>query len=160
MLQKILLGLFILSFFTASCQKLGEETIYLIPKNYEGNVLVIFDQPDGADTLYEGNRRVYKIDTTGVLKTKFKANYGIRNMDLYYAVDDAGNRTKLKYLTIVDTLRENNVVVCMIHETGNYFDKKIAAKVHFARFIVSTIAYSDSIANQRDNFMRKNLDEQ
>ena len=155
MLQKILIGLFILSLFTASCQKKREESIYLIPKNYEGNVLIIFDQPEGADTLYDGDSRVYKIDTTGVLKTKFSKIKGSHPVH-FYLVDPNGHRTPIKYEAFsksIDTT--SNEVICFNIEDGSDVDPKKSSRRYFE---VMTIFRQNNIGSfDRNNFMSKYL---
>lgn len=46
--------------------------IYLIPLNYKGHVIVVFNQKDGEEERFEGKKRIYNIPFTGVLFTKFK----------------------------------------------------------------------------------------
>ncbi|HEX8529388.1 MAG TPA: hypothetical protein VF646_05175, partial [Cytophagales bacterium] len=55
--------------------KAEPETI-LVPKGYEGVVVVIFDQQEGAPAKYEGKDRVYEIPEDGVLLTRFAWDTG------------------------------------------------------------------------------------
>jgi len=34
-----------------SCRRKGEDCIYLIPKNFEGNLLILFNQEKGAEKI-------------------------------------------------------------------------------------------------------------
>jgi hypothetical protein len=70
---------------------------YLIPENYIGPVIVIFNQKDGQPKEYEGKRRLYRIPLTGVLFTQFKDEQGWINQDYYY-VSPSGARKKLGVL--------------------------------------------------------------
>lgn len=45
--------------------------IHVIPDNYKGRVLIIFNQKDGKDVDTTGDTIFFKIDETGILKTKF-----------------------------------------------------------------------------------------
>jgi len=74
---------------------------YLIPENYRGPVYVIFNQKDGQTKEYEGNRRLYRIPSTGVLFTQFKDEQGWINQD-YYLVSSDGQRKKLGVLDTRD----------------------------------------------------------
>jgi hypothetical protein len=140
----------------SSCQKKGEDCIYLIPKNFEGNILLVFEQKEGADTLYEGKTRVYRFDTTGILKTKFAPNYGIQRKSYYY-VDSIGGRFPIKYV-ISAQLRDTDEVVCINHEAGSGFDKKKSARRHFELMTIAKEKNIDSIGNQRDFFSFKKLE--
>lgn len=66
-----------------SCDS-GEEEIIVIPENYTGYVLIIFNQKDGIPIKYEGEKRVYEIPQNGVLKTQFTGNEGWREFPEYY----------------------------------------------------------------------------
>ncbi len=74
---------------------------YLIPENYKGSVMVIFNQKDGEKEEYEGRRRLYRIPPTGVLFTQFKDEQGFINQDYYY-VSSSGMRKKLGVLDTRD----------------------------------------------------------
>jgi hypothetical protein len=67
---------------------------YLIPDNYKGPVVIVFNQKDGQKKEYEGLRRLYKIPSTGVLFTQFKEEQDWINQDYYY-VSSNGQRKKL-----------------------------------------------------------------
>ena len=142
---------------TSSCQNVGENCIYLIPKNFEGNVLIIYEDQMGVDTMYEGKSRVYKFDTTGILKTKFGPNYGVQK-NFYYYIDSVGKRFQINY-AIPSQLKGTDEVVIYNQETGNDIDKKKSTRRHFEMFTVAKQNDIKYIANLRDSFMWKNLDQ-
>jgi hypothetical protein len=144
-------------FFSSSCQRKGEDCIYLIPKKFEGNILIIFGQDDGVDSVHEGKNRLYKFDTTGILKTKFKENYGVQRNYFFY-VDNVGSRTPIKY-AIPTQLKGTNEVVIYNQENGNDFDKNKSAFRYFEMVTVAKEKNIDSIGNLRNNFMLKNLNQ-
>ena len=88
----MLLILHILLFL--SCGDQAEDTITLIPEDYVGPVLIIYNQDNGAKKEYEDGKRVYRIPENGILKTQFTENYGVQYNDYFY-VDSNGNREKL-----------------------------------------------------------------
>jgi hypothetical protein len=92
----VIVGMYIFSFASSYLTR-PEKELYLIPEGYIGNVIVIFNQPDGEKTDYEDDRRVYKIPKTGVLFTQFKDEEGIINQEYYY-VSPNGQRRKLGVL--------------------------------------------------------------
>jgi hypothetical protein len=59
--------LFILFQFNSSCNQKAEPETYLIPSNFVGKVNILFSRSDGVAKIYEGNRRVYKIPSNGIL---------------------------------------------------------------------------------------------
>lgn len=78
----------------------GENEIYILPKNYIGSVVVIFDCKDGKIKKYdEHNNRIYEVDNTGILKTQFKFQNGKSRDIIYYS----GNK-RLRYLYPNDKL--------------------------------------------------------
>lgn len=62
----------------------GEQEIIVVPKEYKGYVLIIFNQKNGSPKKYEGKKRVYEIPQSGVLKTQFTGNMGWREFPEYY----------------------------------------------------------------------------
>lgn len=91
----MLLILHILLFL--SCGDQAEDATILIPENYVGPVLVIYNQDDGAEKEYKDGKRVYRIPENGILETQFSANYGVQNNDYYY-VSSNGNKKKLHFV--------------------------------------------------------------
>jgi hypothetical protein len=82
---------------------------YLIPENYRGSVMVIFNQKDGQKKEYEGKRRLYRIPSTGILFTQFKDEQGWIDQD-YYLVSPNGQRKKLGVLDTRDFNEEWTLV--------------------------------------------------
>ena len=134
-----------------SCKTKGEDSIYLVPKYYEGNLVILFNQKEGLDTLYENKKRIYRFDYNGVLKTKFEPNYGTKQ-HLYYYVDKLGNRSPLKYLSRSE-LKGAQEVVISNEETGNGFDTTKKVERHFELLTVGRQFNIDSIGNLRSSFM-------
>ncbi len=90
-MRKMILSL-IISFMLFSCD-IGEQEIIVVPKDYKGYVLIIFNQKDGNPTKYEGKKRVYEIPQNGILKTQFTGNYGsVGFADYYYENISLGNK--------------------------------------------------------------------
>jgi hypothetical protein len=138
-----------------SCGRKGEDSVYLIPKDFEGNLLIVFNQDKGTDAVYEKQARLYLFDTTGVLMTKFSPNYGVQQNHYYY-VDSLGNRTDIKY-ALPSQLKGTDDVVIINQETGNGFDTSKKVKRHFELLTVARERNVDSIANLRSDFMWKRL---
>jgi hypothetical protein len=158
MLSKELLLIYIaiaLGMVTA-CKSRGEDCIYVFPKNFEGNVIIIYDQNDGANISYEGKSRLIKLDSTGVLKTKFKPNYGIQKNSFFYA-DSIGRRYQIDYI-LPGQLEKTGEIVVYNQETGSDFDKKNNLKRHFEMLTVAMQKNVDSIANLRSMLMWKKLE--
>ncbi|QHT66346.1 hypothetical protein GXP67_06580 [Rhodocytophaga rosea] len=62
----------------------AEPEAILIPKGYEGEVIIIFDQKEGAPIKYEGKERIYEIPDNGVLVTQFAWTTGFTDRKFYY----------------------------------------------------------------------------
>ncbi|MCY7311472.1 MAG: hypothetical protein LH619_11890 [Chitinophagaceae bacterium] len=83
--------------------------MYLIPNNYKGPVVVIFNQKDGQKKEYEGRRRLYRIPLTSFLFTQFKDEQGWIDQDYYY-VSPNGQRKMLGVLNTRDFNEEWTLV--------------------------------------------------
>ena len=70
-----------------SCEKHAEPEIFLIPDNYTGAIVIVFDQDNGEKRLYKDKKRLYEIPETGVLYTKFSRPEGTLKQEFYYKND-------------------------------------------------------------------------
>ncbi|RAV29703.1 DUF6843 domain-containing protein [Sinomicrobium soli] len=66
-----------------SCQR-GEPSIFVVPEDYKGYILVIYNQENGADKEYQDKSRVYRIPSSGVLLSKFTSNPGLSGFPKFY----------------------------------------------------------------------------
>lgn len=130
------LVIFLSLFFFASCTQ-TETTLTLIPEGYTGTIKIWFNQNNGIEEKYEGEKRVYEIQENGILKTKFRSQSGYHFPEYYY-VSKSGKRTKIQPIlnldkNVLDTIDKNKVYayrfmfpgeVVKIDSLGNVTDKK------------------------------------
>ena len=83
--------------------------IYLIPKNYQGKVNIIFNQTQGDSIKYEKGCRVYVIPENGILLTNFKDQYGKVDRKYYY-LDESGNRESIDIILPHDNNTKKGVL--------------------------------------------------
>ncbi len=100
-IKLFLFGLILLVMLVSSCFffKYPRNGIYLIPKGYTGDVIILFNQPDGVVPEVENGLYVYKIPENGILKVKTKGYKGIVNKSYYYE-DENNERQEIEYLRI------------------------------------------------------------
>jgi hypothetical protein len=114
--------------------------LYLVPENFKGEIIVLFDQPDGESMKYLDGKRIYNIPQSGVLFTQFPWNPGSKNRKFCYSIN--GNmktieETKQTALSKKETIDSNFVSVI---DKGPYFyEDTIPKKYVFRaqRFIIS-----------------------
>ena len=83
MLMKLFF-LFFVSVLLSGCIK-GESEIFLLPKNYTGYVLVLYNQKwTGAAVKYKRGKRVYEIPSNGIFKTRFLFEAGHSDFPKFY----------------------------------------------------------------------------
>lgn len=141
----------------SSCNQKSEEAIYLIPKNFEGNILIFFNDENGVHTVYDDGNRVYNFDTSGILKTKFKQNYKLQK-NIFFYIDSNGNKTPLRYL-LPSQLKGTDEVIAFNQETGYYFDAAKSVDRHFEIVTIAKQKNISSIGNERSSSMWKKLGE-
>ncbi len=66
------------------CKKNAESETFLIPDNYTGAIVIIFDQDNGNTKEYKDGRRIYNIPENGILYTQFSRVKGVLNQKFYY----------------------------------------------------------------------------
>jgi hypothetical protein len=92
-----------------SCSEKPQSEIHLIPKNYKGPVIIIFGDLNGENELYENGKRVYRIPSNGILRTKFKTQEEgfISPGGINYYYYDGSDRTPLPYLLQIDGIKDD-----------------------------------------------------
>ncbi len=145
-LVRIFLLLFSLSCVTAftGCHQSGEQAMYYIPNQFIGNVIIVFDQPNGKPAEYKEGKRVYRISPNGVLMTQFAPNHGWHSSDEYWYTDTRYNPQKLlRYIgKTSDADRMSIDTVCYNLEP---ITDSNTPRTHYIAFIVSPLQMADSI---------------
>ena len=121
-----------LVYFNA-CETDRTPETFLLPQNFKGYFYIVYNQTNGQDKMFEQNRRLYSIPTTGILFTKFKADWGsikfengIINQQFYF-VDNIRMRVKIK---VLDTGDFNN-------QATTYPKKELYSRDSIAAFFIS-----------------------
>jgi hypothetical protein len=74
------------------CQT-SEDEVIIVPKNYTGYLIIIYNQKDGEPPKHIGKKRVYEFTSDGILKTQFPENSGWKNLpEFYYEKMDPQNK--------------------------------------------------------------------
>jgi hypothetical protein len=130
------------------CLQSGEDSIFLIPEKFEGNIIIIFNQKKGAEVEYDKGARVYRIPENGVMKTKFPPNYGTHWTDRFY-FQKRFQRAEIPHMiSLADTsIYGKNEAVIYNVETGT------SGSLHFLVFSVTRINKLDSILRERSPFI-------
>jgi len=97
--------LLVVSMTMPACGQTIEPEIHLLPAGFEGPVLIIFNQAEGAAPKYEEEARVYEIPASGVLWTQFSDQSGWvpKGYPKFYHVSADGSRTKIERTRWEDT---------------------------------------------------------
>lgn len=140
----------------AQCRRVGEQVIYLLPNRFVGNVIIVYNRPDGTPAEYRDGARIYRIPTTGVLKTQFKPNYGLRKPDLHYYVDKQGKIIRiLPYFNTTREVPTNFLPVDTIcfHETP--ITDSRTPRGYYSVLSIGPIVKADSVFELQDAVIRK-----
>ncbi|MEO6047230.1 MAG: hypothetical protein ABIQ57_07130 [Candidatus Kapaibacterium sp.] len=119
-----------------SCNK-SEQDVVVVPKNFKGYVLVIFNQKNGAAPKYEDNKRVYEIPENGILKTQFESNYGVRILTEFYRGKISSENKLTSFASLKDV--PDDLSVGLLGASGTV--KKSAGseeRIEFAEFYIGT----------------------
>jgi hypothetical protein len=97
----------IISLFFTSCDILENE-VFILPNNFTGYILVIFDQKDGKPKMNYGMSRVYEIPASGILRTQFDSKTGWRTFPQFY-YGGISDKNKILYCLESDSLNLTSV---------------------------------------------------
>lgn len=146
-MKKLILNLLIV-FALFGCNN-GEKEIIVIPKNFKGIILIIFNQKSGTAISYHEGSRIYKITQNGILKSQFSGNYGWRKPpEFYYGEINEDNKLP-SYLE--EKKMPTNKVTALMGSNGNA-NKDLAGKetVEFTFFYVGTKSEIEQYKEQAD----------
>ena len=94
----------------------ADDEMHIIPNNFEGCVIILFDKSDGEPKEYnEDGDRVYRIPKSGILKTQFKFEEGWRH-DKYIRE----NKQEIRYLDPTDKVWDDTTNVNSIYKDSIY----------------------------------------
>jgi len=82
--MRAIIFFFILPLMLSSCNNIGEQEIIVVPKDFKGYIIIIFNQKNGTPTKYEGKKRVYEIPSNGILRTQSNVNDGWQEFAEFY----------------------------------------------------------------------------
>ena len=134
--MKKLFLIFLILLVTCSCDK-GEDKIFILPENYVGHVIILYNQSDGLEKKYEGNKRVYEIPTSGVLKTKFVADYGWTEFPEFYYGKIQDDR-KIPLIVEAEDFSEDKINATMLSAGKSYKDIDGIEAIEYSTFFVGT----------------------
>lgn len=103
-----MIGIALICFLFLGCDR-AEQEVIIIPRDYIGYVLIIYNQPNGADPIYENGKRIYHIPANGILKTKFSPNPGWMEFPEFY-YGNIASENKIPFETNIQTLPIDHVV--------------------------------------------------
>lgn len=125
----------IILFLTVYSCSIKEDEVYILPKNYIGYVVIIFDQENGLEKRYKNKARVYEIPSSGVLKTQFEADYGWSDFpEFYYDIIQENNKIPYKY--DFENLSEDKIVAFGGRSGVANRDLKGSSVVRFREFFI------------------------
>lgn len=128
-----------------SCVRHAEPEVFLIPRNYVGVVVVVFDQRNGAARKYSEGRRVYEVPENGILLTKFpRTIHGLIDQKYYY-VDERGSRLREIFAAESD---DSDSHLSIMNGTYRTFTlESIHKKFEYRSFAIGEISDRDSLAD-------------
>lgn len=138
------------------CRRSGEQSLYLIPNRFVGNVVIAFGQPQGAPAEYEGDQRVYRIPASGILRTQFPPNNGLRKMDMFFYSNATGAlRRPLRYFNSTRSMvgqvaASDTICFRMTPVTDSH-----EPRGHYLVFLVSNEAQVDSLYERQYKEVQK-----
>ena len=83
-MKTAILFFILLSIILSSCGANGEQEVVVVPQNFRGYIIIIFNQKNGSPPKYEGKKRVYEIPRSGILITQFEPNEEWQTFPEYY----------------------------------------------------------------------------
>jgi hypothetical protein len=148
-MKKLLVLVIVVSLFNCNTSR-NEDVEYILPSNFIGVVVVVFDQINGKEIEYNEKKRVYRIPPNGILKTKFKQSR-VTYSYAFYKIDSFGQKNKLDFYPALDLINEvdSNRLFCFKLEKTISSGIRSGKSVRFESVLVTTLNKIDSIGRSR-----------
>ena len=142
----VLLGLLVMLVFT-QCRRKREPELYLLPRGFVGNVVVVYNQPNGQPREYHAGTRVYRVPSGGIVYSPFGPNNGV-GLPTEYRYTDAGTRAgqvlRYNWRPRPTDAPDETVVCCSAPITDSN-----TPRTHYLAFVVAPNRQLDSLCEQR-----------
>ena len=125
-----------------SCSPTVKET-FIIPKDFEGRINVVFNQPNAAKIPNENGRRIYIIPSDGILITSSKLGTGKIDQEYYY-FENSGTKKRIDVLEVKKDVSEKPSVVDY-GTVGVYGNSDEQNPLQFLESIIASKKTIDSI---------------
>ena len=120
--------------------------IFLIPKNYNGKLRIVYEEKCGQKIRKENGKEIFEFYKNGILILSEKFNGNINHK--YYFVDSKGIKTEIPQANIdKQNLRFPNVSIL---GAGTMSDKEIKIGVS-SDYDIDAVKYTDFFVNQKEN---------
>jgi hypothetical protein len=132
----------------AGCRVSSEPELFLIPENYEGVVVILFNQPNGQMRFID-NRRLYDIPPNGILATKFpKTTHGKLDQKYYYKNVNGDKKSEIQVYSFGPSDERKNYVMNGLY--GNFTNNLDSNNTHnypidYAMFTIGKTKDKDSL---------------
>lgn len=116
--------------------EVGDDEMFIVPKNYKGIVVILYNQKGGQPVKYKQGKRVYEIPRDGILRTQFTFNSGWHQIGMYF-YEENGERVEIPYILDGKDLMSEIVQVCC-SSSGKSYRNDTGEPVEFEKFYIGT----------------------
>jgi hypothetical protein len=91
-----------------SCNS-GDKEALIVPRDFKGYIVIIYNQKTGSPSQYENGKRIYTIPQSGIYKTQLASNEGLRNLPEFY-YEKISSKNELPSYVEFDKIPQNMIV--------------------------------------------------
>ena len=136
--QQIIIIVFpFLIFYVYEDANSPSKDLFLIPEGFRGKVVILYNQKDGQEKEFEGKYRVYKIPSTGILKTKFEVKGDSWNIGdaKYYYINGTEKISIKQYCLYCEKEKIDTISIQAIPGEGGSFSSN-ENSIHYLSFYI------------------------
>ena len=138
--QQIIIIVFpFLIFYVYEDANSPSKDLFLIPEGFRGKVVILYNQKDGQEKEFEGKYRVYKIPSTGILKTKFEVKGDSWNIGdaKYYYINGTEKISIKQYCLYCEKEKIDTISIQAIPgEGGSFSSTANENSIHYLSFYI------------------------
>ncbi len=147
----------IIAALSLGCTQKGEPSIYLLPKDFTGYIIILYNYETGQQKTYIDSRRVYSIPKSGVLKTQFSPDYGRTELPKFY-YEHVSKENEIPVIVDWTEFNEDKVNATLPSIGKAYKNLDGSEKIDYAKIFIGTKSQIEQYSKEVDRIDISTLD--
>jgi hypothetical protein len=145
---------YLLAFLIVGCGGQVDTSVVVLPRNYKGLVIIIYDQPNGIPISKKGGKVLHQVPGNGIVLTQDEDHFGSYNLTTFYYESIADSNQLKRALTFEEVGNDPVVYGGRVSRIN-----RSAQEMEDVRYISYCVGNRDEILDCQNNIDRLNVEQ-